>query len=189
MAIVGCSTILRAGPETTDGAPVERAALREAAAALAQAPWPKPSSSSLVERLAGAPDGARVSRDDAIRAYLGRLAPQPAPAQSLSVDAARHLEAARALAAVAAEACDSSNPRLADVALVEDAIADLRETRAIYLAASKKLALDRDAAETLKRSFDDVLGDLGDVADALAESAMKRNSSSLAGGRAPADAL
>ncbi len=183
LASAGCSTVIKtaSGGEGKAGV-AEREALREAAANVARTPWPKPSSSSLAERLTGvSAEGARVSRNDAIDAYLVSLKGSGAAEASLIADADRHLGAAGALKEVAEIACDSANPRLSDVALIEDAIADLRETRSIYAAAIKKLDGDTLDADQLKQSFDEVIREIGTVADLLAENAMKRSSESFAG--------
>lgn len=185
LASSACSTVIKTSGKDERAGAAEREALREAAGEVAKSPWPKPSSSSLAERLAGGEaDEDKVSRDDAVKVYVASLKSAPSADILLMADADRHLEAARVLKAVAEEACDSPSPRLSDVALIEDAIADLRETRAIYVASVKKLDADDDIADRIKDSFDEVLKDLGDVADQLAENAMKKNSEALAGSEA-----
>ena len=183
LASAACSTVIKTGSGFDENAgSAEREALRAAAADVARAPWPKPSSSSLAERLTGAsPDGESVSRNDAVDAYVGRLRQSAAPEAGLLADADRHLESARALTSAAEEATETSHPRLSDVALVEDAIADLRETRAIYVASIKELDADDDRVDLIKKSFDVVIRDLGDVADDLAKSAMQKSSANFAG--------
>lgn len=176
LATGACSTVLKTNGEVADAGSNEREALRAAAAEVAQTPWPKPSSSTLADRLAGAPEDAeKVSRDDAVKAYAGRLRAAPSAETVLMADAERHLEAARAMMKVAEETGAAARVRMSDVALIEDAIADLRETRAIYVACLKKIDADDAAADRLKESFKDVIKDLGDVADDLAENAMKNN--------------
>lgn len=183
LASSACSTVIKneAARENQAGAEA-RQALQQAAEEVARVPWPKPSSSSFADRIAGAgADGKRVSRDDAIKVYVAALAETADPETALMAEADRHLRAAGALMDVAAVATDSPSPRLSDVALIEDAISDLRETRAIYIASMKKLnAEDRDA-DRLKDSFDRVIKDLGEAADELAENAMNRRSENFAG--------
>lgn len=187
----GCSTVIRAdGAEELQASASERQALRDAATVVAKTPWPKPSSSTLAERLTGVePDRDKVSRDDAIDVYVDALSKREEAEKALMADADRHLEAARALNAVAEAACDAPNPRLADVALLEDAISDLRETRSIYVASLKKLDGDDLNIELLKQSFDDVIKSLGVVADDLAKNAMNKNAEAFAGPDAVAGAL
>lgn len=183
----GCSTVIKAAGSEDPGYAAQRDALVEAAAGLAAAPWPKPSSSSLADRLAGAEaDGASVSREDAVKAYVERLAGLDDAENALMADAARHLEAVGALRAAAEAAGDALSPRLSDVALIEDAIGDLRETRAIYVSALKKIDGDDDNVDALKRDFDRAIKELGAVADMLAENAMKRRAQAFARTRAAA---
>lgn len=185
LAAMGCSTVIKTSSEDDTASVAERAALMEAAAGAAWAPWPKPSSSSIAERLAGGePALERVSRDDAVEAYVDQLKNAPDGAAVLMNDASRHLAAAEALKAVAEEACDAASPRLSDVAILEDAIADLRETRTIYVASLKKIDAEKALVEQVKRDFDLALKELGDVADQLAENAMKRRADNFAGSNA-----
>jgi hypothetical protein len=178
-----CSTVIKSErAEAAKGSEADREALRAAAANVADAPWPKPTSSSLAERLAGAePEGDELSRDDAVAAYVEALSGKPDAENRLMADADRHILAARTLNEVAEAACESVAPRMADVALLEDAIADLRETRAIYVASLKEIDGDKLNIELVKRSFDDVIKSLGDVADDLANNAVKKNSRNFAG--------
>jgi len=187
----GCSTVIKSERAVVDkGGEADRAALRAAAANVADAPWPKPTSSSLAERLAGAePEGDKLSRDDAVAAYVETLSETPDAENRLMADADRHILAARALNEVAEAACESTAPQMADVALLEDAIADLRETRAIYVASLKEIDGDKLNIELVKRSFDDVIKTLGDVADDLANNAVKKNSRNLAGPQAVAGSI
>ncbi|OFX05300.1 MAG: hypothetical protein A3E78_04770 [Alphaproteobacteria bacterium RIFCSPHIGHO2_12_FULL_63_12] len=184
-AAMGCSTVIKTSSEDDTASVAERAALMEAAAGAAWAPWPKPSSSSIAERLTGGePSPERISRDDAVEAYVDQLKNTTDGAAILMNDASRHLAAAKTLMVVAEEACDAASPRLSDVAILEDAIADLRETRTIYVASLKKIDAEKDMVEQVKRDFDRALKDLGDVADQLAENAMKRRADNFAGSNA-----
>jgi len=181
MAVAGCSTVIKTSSEDDAGSLAGRAALIEAAAGAAWSPWPKPSSSSFAERLAGGEQrNESVSREDAIEAYVGALKKTPDGAAALMNDANRHLAAAEALKAAAEEACESQRPRLSDVAIIEDAIADLRETQKIYVASLKKIDAGKILIARVKDDFDGALKALGEVADNLAESAMKRRADNLA---------
>lgn len=183
-AVSGCSTVIKTSTGEEQGRSAERAALEAAAADLAAAPWPKPSSSSITEILAGqAAPGARISRGDAVDAYVATLASAADAQAALFFDAARHLEAAGALRNAAEIACGSARPRFSDVALVEAAIADLGETRAIYVSSMKKIDADDDSVAKLKRDFDGAIKALGAAADQLADSAMKRRTQNFAGPR------
>ncbi len=187
LAAAGCSTVIKTASEDDAGSIAERAALIEAAAGAAWSPWPKPSSSSFADRLAGGdPRPEHISRNDAVEAYVGILEKSPDGAAALLNDASRHLAAAQALKEAAEEASDSRSPRLSDVAIVEDAIADLRDTRTIYVESLKQIEGEKDLLERIKRDFDSALKDLGEVADELAETAMKRRADNFAGPGAPA---
>lgn len=177
----GCSTVIRTASSEGETGAAEREALAEAAAEIAPAPWPKPSTSNFADRLGAGPGSAAISRKDAIGAYVAILAMSADAEQTLSADAARHLDAAGRLTTAAELACDSPRPRLADVALIEEAIADLRQTRSIYLAAIDEIDGDDVLADRLKRDFDAVIKNLGAVADDLAANAMKRRTENLAG--------
>lgn len=182
LAASGCSTVIKRSSTTDDAGAIERAALADAAATAAWAPWPKPSSSSFAERLTGGEAGADgVSRDDAVEAYVAELKVMPDAQLALVKDANRHLGAARLLREAADDACDSPNPRLSDVALLEDAIASLRETRSIYIASLKKIDGEKYILDQLKDGFDEAIRKLGDVADEMAENAMKRRTENFAG--------
>jgi hypothetical protein len=185
-AASGCSTVIQTAAPDDQAHVASHMALEEAAASVAASPWPKPASSSLADRLAGASSGGeKISRDDAVDAYAVKLLASGRGDTGLLADAARHLEAAGALNAVAQTVCDSPAPRLSDVALLEDAIADLRQTRSIYVSALKQINGDKNDVDHLKRDFDKAIKDLGSVADDLAKNAMKQRTSNFA---APASA-
>ncbi len=188
-AASGCSTVIQTAAPDDQAHVAGRMALEEAAASVAASPWPKPASSSLADRLAGASSGGeKISRDDAVDAYVVKLSASGRGDTGLLADAARHLEAAGALKLVAQTVCDSPAPRLSDVALLEDAIADLRQTRSIYVSALKQINGDKNDVDHLKRDFDNAIKDLGSVADDLAKSAMKQRTSNFAA-PAPANQL
>lgn len=158
----------------------ERAALQAAAAELAWSPWPKPQDASFAARFSGGEAEDSMTRDRAVDIYLASVGEADAVSR-IEADARRHLVAADALADVAERASDSANPRLADVAVLEASIADLRETRAVYIAALKKIDAESDAIDDIRAPLDAAVKKLGRVADDLAERAMKKRSSNFAG--------
>jgi len=179
----GCSTVIKTSAGEMSLAGPERAILVEAARSAAWAPWPKPSSSSLAQMLAGAEEtSVKISRNDAIDAYVAALSGAEDPKAVLLADAGRHLAAADALKRAAEAACESAAPKLSDVALIEESIADLRETRSIYAASLKEISSEKATIEEVKRQFDAALKSLGEAADLLAENAMKKRSDYLAKG-------
>ncbi|HNR77113.1 MAG TPA: hypothetical protein PKM48_08275 [Parvularculaceae bacterium] len=182
LAVSACSTVIKTSAAESPIDAADRQALIAAAAEVASSPWPKPSSSSLADRLAGEA-GEKISRDDAIEAYLVKIGESADPERAIMSDASRHLSAAAALKSAADSACEAENPRLSDVALLEDAIGDLRETRSIYVSALKKIDGDDAVIDQLKTDFDDAIKDLGVAADRLAASAMKRRAHNYAGSK------
>lgn len=187
LSVAACSTVIR----SEDGADVasmaeERAALKAAADEARWAPWPKQDQTSFATMIAGSAesDGApKLSRDDVVDHYLATLSKAPDAKAVLLADARRHIIAAQNLRQAAMLACDSPNPRLSDVAILESSIASLRETRAIYAATLKKLKSNRQVVDELKDAFDAEISALGETADDLAEAAVERRSSDFAGPR------
>lgn len=176
-----CSTVIR----TVDAGEAavmteERAALTDAARDLSWSPWPKPDGATFSARFSGGDAQGRVTRERAVETYLASLGGDDAVGR-ISADARRHLVAAAALTDAAERASASPSPRLSDVAVIEDAIADLRETRAVYIAALKKLDAKDDAIDEVRDPLDAAVRRLGRLADDLAESAMKKRSSNFAG--------
>ena len=180
-SLPACSTIIRA-PGASDDLAIteERAALKEAAAGLAWSPWPKPQDAFLTASLPGDEDGARMTRARAVEIYLASLGDGDAAAH-IAADARRHLVAADALADAARLASQSDGPRLSDVAVLEASIADLREARAVYIAALREIDADGDMIDGVRDPLDAAVKKLGRIADDLAENAMKKRSSSFAG--------
>ena len=176
LAAGGCSTVILSENSHSPQSAAEHAALVEAASAVSQAGWPKPQEASWSDRLTGGEaNSARVSEDDAAEVYVATLG---APRKSaLLDDAARHLEAARALAAAADAAASTLRPAMADVSVVETAIADLRQARDIYLKSLDLVARDGEAIASaerrrLKADFGYAIKELGAAADALEVAAL-----------------
>lgn len=182
-ALPACSTVIRtADASDTLVMTEERAALKEAAAELAWSPWPKPEDNSFTGRTFNAEAGDdRMTRDRAVDIYLTSFAPGVDAGGRIAADARRHLVAASALAEIAERASDSPSPKLSDVAVLEASIADLRETRAVYLAALRRIDADDKDIDAIRDPLDAAVKKLSRVADDLAESAMKKRSSSYAG--------
>lgn len=173
----GCTTVLVSENADADrAAAMERVALIAAADRLSNTPWPKPEPASLGARLTGGVvGGSRVSQGDAVTAYLARLAGEPAPASAVFTDAENHLGAAANLVDVADIAAASMRPARADIAILEEAIGDLRMTRDVYLASLKTLARSGDAVDDqdvrqLRVAFNAAIEEMGAAADRLAES-------------------
>lgn len=193
MCLGGCSTAIfsenRASGRTVT---VEREALAAAAAAVAETKWPEPQEESWGARLAGfIAGGDEAGKDGAVSAYLASMPPGAAPQAVIFADAARHLAAAAALAEAADAAAQSIRPQKNDIAIVESAIARLRENRDIYVAALKAVdragePVDEDAIRLLKAEFNQAIKAVGAAADQLADSiARERNATFVAEPLAP----
>lgn len=182
IAVTGCSTVVRI--EDTSKVSVlteERGALLDAAEELAWSPWPKPEGSNNSGEFASSNARETVTtRGDAVKIYLASLGAF-ATSDRIAADARQHILAANALIALAKRASDWPDPRLSDVAVIETSIGDLRETRAIYLSALRSIDADDDTIRAIREPLDDAVKALGDAADKIAESAITRRASQLAG--------
>lgn len=178
-ALSACSTVLRTAAGVDEQVMTEeRAALKDAAAELAWSPWPKPEDTGFAARPADG-DG-RMTRERAVEIYLASFDRNDA-GERIAADARRHLVAAAALADAAERASEGPTPRLSDVALIEASITDFRETRAVYLAALRKIDADDKTLDAIRDPLDAAVKTLSRVADELADSAMKKRSSNFAG--------
>ncbi len=133
--------------------------LADAAKAVEFAPWPKPEPASFIVRMTGVGGNDRVSRDDAVAAYLLEL---------------ENLAAADRLDQTAREALRAPRHSKNDIALIEAAIQTLREHRHIYADAGKELKkrgfdVSDEALDALRDEFRLAVKTLGKTADALAD--------------------
>jgi hypothetical protein len=188
----GCASVkIVSGPETSSvltsstikpskPSRSERAALLAATRKVQETPWPRIEKASLSDRMVGAlfggdkqeRDSNSVTRDEAVAIYVERLNRQPSPVSALMQDANQCLTNARHLAESGRVASTSITPRDNDIALLEEAIGDIRQSRDIYLAAMKKLrnngeSLSRDEIKDMKHAFTQTIADLGITADAI----------------------
>jgi hypothetical protein len=168
----GCSTvILSEDSRHAAVAAVEREALASAAAAVAETPWPREPQASLADRLTGV--SALPSSDaNLAERFVDSLAEPRKPVVLAAAFA--NIEAARRLSETGESALTAIRPAMSDVAVVEAAIADLKKNRDIYVASLKLIARAGEPVESeelrrLRAGFSDAIGDLGRVADALAE--------------------
>ncbi len=173
--IGGCAIIPQKSIISHREAPIaERDYLTEAVSDVKAAPWPKPQQVSFVARLAGGGGKARVTRSDAIDAYLVSIQTTADPIQKLQNDARANLAAADRLDRAAVNAISASRLSMNDVALIEDAILALREHGQIYTAAVRTLkrngvAVGDTTLDGLRRDYHTVIKQLGKTADRLAE--------------------
>lgn len=182
----GCSTVIMADRGAEDRAgerssAAERTALTSAADAVSQTRWPKPNANPLGAMLGGGRD--RVSEQDAVETYLAALG--GAGAGAVMADANRHLAAAGRLADTAAACANAARPVMADVAVVEDAIADLKGIRDVYVASLKSLKKEGervgdDDIRAVRDDFNNAIRTLGKAADRLADSVAHNKSRAYA---------
>ena len=171
----GCSTVIIDTP-APNATFAEREALKNAATAVSDTPWPQPSSTSFAARMigfVGDKSEKRFSKQDAIDAYVVSLTSGQDPKSILVADAETQLRAADRLTQAAMNASEAIRPSMKDVAIAESAIGSLREARDIYLASLSRLDVSaEDAKETgrfIKSDFQRAIQEIGDAADILAD--------------------
>jgi hypothetical protein len=187
MLASGCSTVVFSHDQSAERKnAVERDALVLAAAAIAETKWPQPQSASWAARLTGGGDDEdRISEDDAISAYVKALGAPPGRQEIVFADAANHLTAANALVDAAETTAETIRPMAADIAVMEEAIGELRENRDIYVACLKTLAREGETVDSarlraLKADFNEAIEAVGDAADVLAEKVAKDRTETVA---------
>ncbi|MBB4657549.1 hypothetical protein [Parvularcula dongshanensis] len=162
------------GGEVADAAPVqERIALTEALAALDASVPPEPTANEALGLIVfGGHDRARKA---AAEAYLqGVTAPDPLPAVFADIDEA--LRRARAVAEAGQAAATALVPVMDDVALLEDAIGDVRRCATLYTDAlglirdkqDEAVRLSKTEIRAVKDAFTDAARDISASADRVA---------------------
>ena len=190
LPLTACSTSVqtRSASLESNAVAVERLALQDAAEAVRETRWTKPEKKDLSALLAGVigDSGTRFTRENAIVEYVALLNREADPVLAINQDIEKTLHATDELIAVSKETADALNPRMSDVALLESAIADLGETKSIYLSALSFMERDRKTDDialmrgAVKESFSRKLSWLGDVADELADRAHKERKETIA---------
>lgn|GEM_PF-5479273 len=171
----GCATVvMNNGAAKTIS--VERDALKTAADEVADVSWPKPQATSMSERLTGivaGPKKERITKKQAIAAYVAVLAETTDPQVTLIEDAESQLRAADLLIVAAEDAASATRPAMSDVAIVEGAISELRQAKEIYIASLDLIAADDSDRQQLKRGlkadFNRAISEIGAAADVLAD--------------------
>lgn len=179
-------TIVSKAPATGQS---ERLALVAATEELDETPWPAVNETSLTERMASRLFGRKaddrgLSRDEAVDLYAESLSSRSAdPAHLLLADADRTLRSARDVAEAGRLAAEAINPDTDDIAVLEDAIAEVRFSRDMYLATLKSLKDDGHGVSNtqmagIKAAFSQTIDDIGTTADVVAARAMSANQAS-----------
>lgn len=174
LATAGCAVLPSKSSSDLKAPVAERAMLAGAAEEVEKAPWPKPEPVSFIARITGGGGDDRVTRSDAVEAYLSGLNPAGARYPQLAAHARTNLLAARQLNVAARQAVDAPRLAMNDVALIEGAIQALREHREIYAAAAKELArlgepVSDESIDAIRDEFREAVRMLGETADVLAE--------------------
>ena len=186
LALGGCAL----GPMKSSSAvnapsDAERDMLASAARAVETVPWPKPQPISFFERITGGGE-SRVTRSDAVAAYVATLLPAGESFQKLAVDASANLDAATQLNRAAKNTALAARLSANDVAVIEGAIRVLRENHHIYAAAAKDLSkigkpVDEIELQAIRDAYGREIKALSETADFLAERLEDDRSQTYAG--------
>lgn len=192
----GCASVKLAPVETFQPAArsvstghSERQALVSATRELKQTPWPDVTETSLTERMVsilfgGDEEETGMTRDEALQLYVSSLKTDSAsPVILLTRHADNTLRSARNVAESGRLAATAINPDTDDIAVLEDAIADIRFSRDMYISAMKMLKSDGydvsgDEMDEIRAAFSQTIRDIGTTADAVAERAMSPHQTS-----------
>ncbi|GGD01493.1 hypothetical protein [Aquisalinus flavus] len=189
MKILPPETTTATASQTAPTGYSERQDLVQAARKLENTPWPEVTEASLANRMVsvlfGREDVAEgTSREDALEVYVASLSAAPSSAPStLMRHADNTLRAARTVAERGRLAATAINPSTDDIAVLEEAIGDVRASRDMYIAALKQLKSDGhmipdgDVAE-LQAAFSQTIRDIGSTADLVAERSMAKHQTS-----------
>lgn len=187
----GCASITLSGKDGARGqvdqkieivrGASERQALVAAVSTLDQTPWPQIEKISLRARMAGSlfggdknPPASSMTREQAIEIYLNQLMTDPQPTGQLLLDADTTLTQARQVAESGRLAARAMRPQSGDIKVLENAIANVRTSRNIYLAAMSRLKkqgiyVQREDMSDIKDAFSQTMRDIGLTANILAE--------------------
>ncbi|WP_306250579.1 hypothetical protein [Parvularcula sp. IMCC14364] len=181
----GCASVKIAMPGAATDEAVslagvhERAALVSATRQLDRTPWPEITEENFSGRMMTALFGGEqkndgVSRDAALEAYAAMLAAERSPQAVLMQDANATLRHARMVSESGRQAAYAMNPSSGDISVLESAIADVRESRDMYvgtlrLLRKKGFDIDRDFEQELKKAFTQTIQDIGTSADIVAD--------------------
>lgn len=181
----GCA--IGGGSQTTPlSAPVvERDLLAEAASQVEEAKWPKPEPAPLFSWITGDRGSDRVSKSEAVAFYVESLMPEPARFEALNIDVSNKIVQASYLHQLAMQTVEAPRVSMNDIAVVEQAIQTLREHRDIYVDAAKELNdagedIDSDEVKSIRQAFNDIISELADAADSLADRMDEDHSSTYA---------
>ena len=195
LPLSACSTSLPTRSESIEkqSGATEREALQQAVEDARQTRWTKPEKRNLGSILTGVVEGESdlFTRENAIVEYVALLRLENDPAVAMDRDVQSTLKAVDQLILVSEETLEALNPRMSDVDLLENVIADLGETRTIYLKALSYIERDTLNGEksllrnSIKASFGSRLLALGDVADDIADFAHNERKATIAARKDP----
>lgn len=151
----------------------ERVALYDAASALADQPWGQVDDTGLVNVLFGTIK--ETERDRVLEQYVSTVRVSAAdPVTAIIADADSSLGHARRVAEAGRQAMHSMQPVGSDISTLEEAIAEARECRKMYVRALQALQDDgadvRDEdVDMIRDAFTQTITDIGETADMVAE--------------------
>ena len=152
----------------------QRDVLATAAAAVADTPWQRPATRSLMGRLMGGARGS-ITSQEAVMGYATSLEPAGARFSRLIGDAKQNLAAASMLVSVADNVIGAARPSMDDVAVIEDAIQIMRANKTIvsetsaYLVDDGEAVNDTELLASVLQEYSVAIRQLGKKADALAD--------------------
>jgi len=141
--------------------------------------------------MTGGGDGDRLTREDAVEAYVSHIGPEGARFEKLVADAGRNLADAERFNLMAMHAMGAPRLSMNDVALVEEAIQTLREHRLIVAGAARELEnegepVDAVKVDEIRSAYAHAIKSLGETADLLADRIERDRSSTYAKPQGPA---
>ncbi len=189
----GCASVKIQMPGSQNQAVMvshERTALALSANQLKNTPWPKPTktkaSGRMINMLFGADEEKGLNKEQACEIYVDGLRDGSGLTHlKVLADADETLSQGRALAEAGRMTTQAIQPTSDDVAMMEAAIADLQESRDMYVMSLKKLRNDGEDVSSseikeLKRAFTQTIIDIGRAADVVAEKAAQNKASQYA---------
>lgn len=174
-AATGCASVKISipGTEKAEATSTERVALKDAASSLSDHPWGESPENGFVSVLFGTV--ANNEKERVVKAYISEMESRGEDAVTgVFADADMSLAHARQVVEAGRQALNAINPQPSDIALLERAISDTRECRAMYVAVLETLdrrnaGVTREDVRVIRDAFSQTIDDMGVTADLVAE--------------------